>query len=147
MKNMNKTNFVLLASFMIFTFFVGTLVFKEASGGSYSINHDDVIRFFSEKINEVAPEKPLLGGQWKVIRFRFVDKNDVYVEYGDGHMDRAFLLTLTKSVAAVPDYKIVGFFEPQSLGYKLLAGEDTMAGKAQDIYEYSETTKKWLKVN
>ncbi|MBI2454062.1 MAG: hypothetical protein HYV54_00585 [Parcubacteria group bacterium] len=143
----NKTNAVLMFSLAIFVVLVGYLVIREAGQGGYALNRDDVIKFFSEKINEVSPEKPVLGGRWFVSRFRFVDKNNVYVEYEDGHVTRAFLLTLTKTSGSVPDYRIVGFFEPGALGYKLLAGEDATKGQPQEIYEYNETAKKWLKVN
>ena len=128
--------------------FVGYLIFKQAEGGgSSSLVKGDVIKFFTESINEVSPEKPVLGGKWFVTRFRFVDKNNVYVEYEDGHIARAFLLTLSKSGGSVPDYKIVGYFEPGPIEFKLLSGEDTEKGKPQEIYEYNETAKKWVKVN
>ena len=146
---MNKTNAVLISSFIVFFIFVGYMVFKEASrdGHSYNLDKEDVVEFFTQKINEVSPEPPVLGGKWLVTRFRFVDGNMVYVEYEDGHIARAFLLTLTKTVAMAPDYRIVGFFEPGPLGYKLLAGEDSVAGQPQEIYEYNETVGKWIKVN
>ena len=146
---MNKTNAVLISSFIVFFIFVGYMVFKEASrdGYNYNLDREDVIEFFTQKINEVSPEPPVLGGKWLVTRFRFVDGNMVYVEYEDGHIARAFLLTLTKTVAMAPDYRIVGFFEPGPLGYKLLAGEDSAAGQPQEIYEYNETVSKWIKVN
>ena len=136
-----------MTSLAVFIVFVGVLVFKEAGGGDYEIDREDVIMFFSERINEISPEKTALGGKWIVSRFRFVDINNVYVEYEDGHIARAFLLTLTKTVGSVPDYKIIGFFEPGPLGYKLLAGEDTTLGRPQEIYEYSQTVGKWVKVN
>ncbi len=127
--------------------FVGFLIFKESRRDNLALNRDDVIKFFSERINELAPERPTEGGKWIVARFRFVDKNNVYVEYEDGYTARAFLLGLTKTVGTAPDYKIMGYFEPEPLGYKLLAGEDVAAGRPQDIYEYNETGKKWLRVN
>lgn len=146
-KNFNKTNAVLMVSLSFFIVLVGYTIFKEASGGGSSLNRADVIKFFSEKINEISPDKPESGGRWVVSRFRFVDKNDVYVEYGDGHMSRVFLLSLTKTVGSAPYYKIVGFFEPEPLGYKLLAGEDSFKDKPQEIYEYNQTVGQWVRVN
>lgn len=143
----SKTNFVLLSSLVLFAGFAGYLVFKEARRDNYSLERSDVIEFFTSKINEISPDKPVLGGKWLVTRFRFVDKNNVYVEYEDGHIARAFLLTVTKSVGAAPDYRIVGYFEPGPLGYKILAGEDALKDRPQEIYEYNETTKRWIRVN
>ncbi len=146
-RNFNKTNAVLMVSLAVFVIFVGILIFKEAGQGSYEIDREDVIKFFSEKINEVSPEKSAGGGRWVATRFRFIDKSNVYVEYEDGSITRAFLLTLTQTVGSVPDYRIIGFFEPGPLGYKLLAGEDVASGQPQEIYEYNETARKWVKVN
>ena len=146
-RKFNKTNTVLMFSLAVFIIFVGYLVIKAAGRGGYVLDREDVIEFFSEKINEVSPEKPILGGKWVVSRFRFIDKNNVYVEYEDGHIARAFLLTLTKTMGSVPDYRIVGFFEPGPLGYRTLAGEDPQSGQPQEIYEYNETAKKWIRVN
>ena len=146
-KNFNKTNAVLIVSLLLFLAFVGYLVFTEAGRDGYNLDRADVIEFFTQRINEVSPEPAVLGGKWFVTRFRFVDKNNVYVEYEDGHIARAFLLTLTKKVGSAPDYRIVGFFEPGPLGYKLLAGEDAAVNQPQEVYEYNETAGKWLKVN
>ena len=147
MKNLKRENVILVASLIFFMFFVGYLVFQQARQGDLVLNQNDVINFFSSKINELSPEKPVSGGKWAVKRFRFVDANNVYVEYGDGQAKRAFLLTLNKTVGTVPDYKILGYFEPGQLEYKLLAGEDSAKGKPQEIYEYNDGAKKWLKVN
>jgi hypothetical protein len=150
MKNIKikKENIILIGSLILFMFFVGYLVFKEANrGGSVVLERDDVIKFFTERINDISPEKPVLGGKWFVTRFRFVGSSNVYVEYEDGHIARAFLLTLSKFTGASPDYRIVGFFEPEPMGYKLLAGEDTVKGQSQEIYEYNQTVGKWIKVN
>ncbi len=147
MKKIKKEDFVLLFFIFLFVFFVGFLIFKEANNNVYSLNRNEVFSFFPEKINEIAPEKPVLGGKWQVARFRFVDNNSVYVEYEDGHIARAFLLTLNKNVGSMPDYKIVGYFSPGPLGFDLLSGEDISKDKPQEIYEYNETAKKWLKVN
>ncbi len=146
-KSFNRTNAVLLASFCIFAFFVGYLVFKQARGDNYSLKRDDVIKFFTEKINDVSPEKAVSGGKWQVTRFRFPDENNVYVEYEDGHLARAFLMSLNKTVGSSPDYKIVGFFQPGALGYTVLAGADPFKDKLQEIYEYNQTVGKWIKVN
>jgi hypothetical protein len=145
---MNKTHSVLIFSLVLFAVFVGYLIYKQAEGGGGSILvKEEVISFFTERINEVSPENPVLGGKWFVTRFRFVGDNHVYVEYEDGHIARAFLLSLTKSTGSIPDYKIVGYFEPGPMEFKLLSGEDTQKRKAQEIYEYSETAKKWIRVN
>jgi hypothetical protein len=145
---MNKTHSVLIFSLVLFMVFVGYLVYKQASGGVVSsLVKNDVISFFTERINDVSPEKSVLGGKWFVTRFRFVGDDHVYVEYEDGHIARAFLLSLTKTTGSIPDYKIVGYFEPGPIEFRLLSGEDTQKGKTQEIYEYSDTVKKWVQVN
>ncbi|MDP3764123.1 MAG: hypothetical protein Q8Q95_00680 [bacterium] len=146
-KKFNRTNAVLLASFCVFVFFVGVLIFQQARGSDYTLNRSDVIKFFTEKINEIAPDKPVSDGKWSVTRFRFVNENNVYVEYEDGHITRAFLLSLEKKIGSTPDYKIIGFFEPGALGYTLLAGEDRFKDKPQEVMEYNQTVGKWIKVN
>ncbi len=146
---------VLITFVIAFVVFVGLLVFREARRDNFVLNRDDVIKFFAEKINEVSPEPAVVGGKWMVTRFRFVnpernqrvDTDAVYIEYKDGHIARAFLLTVAPSAGAEPEYKIIGFFEPGPLGYKLIFGEDPLKGQPQEIYEYNETARSWIKVN
>ncbi len=147
MKRIKREDFVLLFFIVLFCAFVGFLILKESRRDNLALNRDDVIKFFSERINDISPEKPVEGEKWLVKRFRFVDSSNVYVEYEDGYAIRAFLLGLTKTVGTAPDYKITGYFEPGPLGYKLLAGEDSAKDKLQEIYEYNETAGKWIKVN
>ena len=54
---------------------------------------------FTDKINEVSPEKAVLGGSWHVSRFRFVDDKNVYIEYEDGHIARAFYFRSKRKLA------------------------------------------------
>lgn len=143
-----KENIILMGTLVVFVFFVTYMVFRQANQGSgSSLDRNQAISFFSGKINEIAPEKPSLGGTWHIIRFRFTGDNNVYVEYEDGHNARAFLLTIDSSVGATPNYRIIGFFEPGQLEYKILAGENPYKGQPQDIYEFNETAQKWVKVN
>ncbi len=147
MKRIKREDFVLLFFIVLFCALVGFLILKESRRDNLALNRDDVIKFFSERINDISPEKPVEGEKWLVKRFRFVDSSNVYVEYEDSYTARAFLLGLTKTTGTAPDYKITGYFEPEPLGYKLLAGEDPVKDKTQEIYEYNETARKWLKVN
>ena len=155
MKHIKREDLVLVTFVIVFAVFVAFLVFREARRDNFVLNRDDVIKFFAEKINEVSPEPAIVGGKWMVTRFRFVypersrgvDTDAVYIEYKDGHIARAFLLTVAPSAGAAPEYKIIGFFEPGPLGYKLISGEDTLKGQPQEIYEYNETAKKWIRVN
>lgn len=151
LKRIKQGDFILVFFIVLFAIAVGVLIFKEARRSNLVLNQEEAIQFFSEKINEISPEKSVLGGQWHVLRFRFVkglaNQAGVYVEYEDGHIARAFLVALEGSAGSLPNYRIAGFFEPEPNGYKLLAGEDLFKDKPQEIYEYNETAKNWIKVN
>ncbi|MBI4120527.1 MAG: hypothetical protein HY454_03630 [Parcubacteria group bacterium] len=164
MKNIKREDLVLITFVIVFVVFVAFLVFREANRSSFVLEREDVIKFFAENIAQVSPEPPVLGGRWAVNRFRFVnpellesssesrfvegiDTDAVYIEYEDGHIARAFLMTVAPAAGAAPEYKIIGFFEPGPLGYKLISGEDPLRGQPQEIYEYNETGRKWIKVN
>ena len=147
MKPIKREDLVLITFVIVFVALAAFLVFREANRSSFVLEREDVIKFFAENIAQVSPEPPVLGGKWLAVRFRFVDKSNVYIEYEDGHIARAFLFTIAPAAGAAPEYKIIGFFEPGPLGYKLISGEDPLKGQPQEIYEYNQTMGKWIKVN
>jgi hypothetical protein len=100
----------------------------------------------SGKIGELSPEKPVLGGKWRITRFWFADDKDVYIEYEDGHIMRRLLAQISGEDEK-PEYKIIAFFEPGENDWILKTGNDTALGKKLDLYEYDEAREEWIKKN
>jgi len=98
------------------------------------------------KIGDLSPAKPVLGGKWYVTRFWFVSdgNNYAYVEYEDGHIMGRILVSAGEKSSA---YKVVAYFEPGESDWALKQGEDTMAGKPLDLYEFDESKNEWVKKN
>lgn len=112
------------------------------------ITREKTIKDISEKINELSPVKPVLGGKWYVNRFWFIQESnkDFYVEYEDGHI-MSRLLIETEKVGQGLTYKIIGVFEPGEVDWKLMEGEDKFFGQSLDLYEYSNELEMWVKKN
>ena len=102
----------------------------------------------SEKINEISPVGPVLGGQWYVNRFWFIQESnkDFYLEYEDGHIMRRLLAETEKANQSL-NHKIIAVFEPGEVDWKLIQGEDKFFGQSLDLYEYSDELETWVKKN
>jgi hypothetical protein len=109
------------------------------------ITRDEVIKDVSERINEISPVEPVLGGKWYVLRFWFIqDSNkDFYVEYEDGHIMRQILAKTDQGL----NHEIIGVFEPGEVDWELKQGEDKFFGSLLDLYEYNEELEAWIKKN
>ncbi|MBI4812150.1 hypothetical protein HY798_01705 [Candidatus Falkowbacteria bacterium] len=57
------------------------------------------------------------------------------------------ILAWADGSAEKPAYKIVAYFEPGENDWELKQGEDTMAGKPLDLYEFDESQNEWVKKN
>lgn len=112
------------------------------------ISREEIIKDVSERINEISPIKPVLGGKWYVLRFWFLknDNENFYVEYEDGHIMSKFLAEAKKKNETL-NYAIIGVFEPGEVDWRLTEGEDKFFGQSLDLYEYSEELEKWIKKN
>lgn len=113
-----------------------------------NLSRKDVMEDVSEKIAEISPEDPVLGGSWYVVRFWFIknSNNDFYVEYEDGHIMRRLLLEVKEATEEI-NYKITAFFEPGEVDWQIKQGEDKFFGESLDLYEYSEELESWIKKN
>jgi len=124
------------------------------------LNRQEITKDLSERINEISPIKPTLGGNWYVNRFWFAkDSNEnFYVEYEDGHNLRRILVKAEKEFALSPkdeqvergdklNYKIIGYFEPGENNWILKKGENTLFNSSLDLYEYDNESDCWLKKN
>ncbi len=108
----------------------------------------EIMQDVVEKIGKISPEKPVLGGNWYVIRFWFIkDSNeDFYVEYEEGHILRRILLSVEKKQDKL-NYKVIGYFEPGEAIWTLKEGEDPFFDRELDLYEYDNESEQWLKKN
>jgi hypothetical protein len=109
---------------------------------------DIIMEDVAQKIAQLSPEEPSLGGHWFVDRFWFVSGSDTdfYVEYEDGHSLDQILLKAEKTGAGF-NYNLVGFFTAGESGWILQTGTDAQFGKNLDLYEYDAGQKTWLKKN
>lgn len=121
---------------------------KELPITEKEITRSEVVLDAMERIGEISPVKPVLGGNWYVTRFWFVQTSnkDFYLEYEDGHIMRQILLEAYKENNEL-GYKVVGYFEPGETSWKLKDGEDKFFGKLLDLYEYDEEINAWVKKN
>lgn len=102
----------------------------------------------ASKIKQLSPVEPVLGGQWFVDRFWFVNGSDeyVYAEYEDGHILRMILIKATAQGNSF-DYKIEAYFEPGESDWLLKSGQDSQASKNLDLYEFDANSNEWVKKN
>jgi len=109
---------------------------------------DKIMGDLAQRIGEISPAQPVLGGQWFIDRFWFVAGSDYdfYVEYEDGHIMTRLLLEARKKDDSF-DYSMVAYFEPGESDWALKSGQDRQFGKALDLYEYNEAEGKWVKEN
>ncbi len=112
------------------------------------LDRQEIMQDVPRKIGELSPEEPVLGGNWYVDRFWFVqdDNKDFYVEYEDGHILRRILLSAEKKNDKLY-YDLIGYFEPGETTWDLKRGDDLFSGRTLDLYEYSEETGRWMKKN
>ncbi|OGZ41031.1 MAG: hypothetical protein A3B04_02820 [Candidatus Portnoybacteria bacterium RIFCSPLOWO2_02_FULL_39_11] len=109
-------------------------------------DRDFVMEDVAAKISQLSPEPPVLGGQWFVSRFWFVDgsNNTFYVEYEDGHILRQLLLVA--DLSQMPNkisYAVKAFFTPGESDWVLQSGKDEAIGRNLILYEYEQTAGKW----
>lgn len=102
------------------------------------------------KIAQISPAEPVLGGQWYINRFWFIDgsNNTFYVEYEDGHIMRRMLLTADTSQA--PDnisYHVDAYFETGTDDWILKSGKDQNSGLPLILFEYDQNLKRWTQKN
>jgi len=153
MKKIKKTCFLIIITIVIIAiavfFYVRNTSEKEQNNLlEIQIDRPDIMRDIVEKIGNISPVKPVLGGSWFVTRFWFVkDSNEnFYVEYEDGHILRRVLLKAEKKDDEIK-YKIIGYFEPGETNWILKQGKDPFFGENLDLYEYDEESRKWVKKN
>lgn len=111
------------------------------------LNRQEIMQDVTEKIDDISPAKPVLGGSWYVNRFWFVkDKNeDFYVEYEDGYILQRVLLNAEKKGDEI-EYIMVGYFESGETNWILKKGDDPHLDKGLDLYEYDKETGRWVKL-
>ncbi len=98
------------------------------------------------RIGELSPEKPVLGGNWYVSRFWFIDgfNNTFYVEYEDGHIMRKLLLVADMSSGQDVKYTQKAFFEPGESDWILKSGKDLPLGQHFNLYSFNQTAGQWV---
>ena len=101
--------------------------------------------YVSKNISDLSPEKPVLGGRWRVVRFWFVKNAVAYVEYEDGHILRQILVETKEGSEGKINYKVVGYFEPGINEWILEEGDDPYFGKLRELYEWDDINKAWRK--
>lgn len=144
---------ILLIAIGIF-FYIKNLNFplenSEKGGQNHEIQLDcqEIMQDVVEKISEISPVKPVLGGDWYVSRFWFIKDNNenFYVEYEDGHIFRRVLLSAEKKEDKL-NYKVIGYFEPGETTWARKKGEDPFFDRELDLYEYDNESGQWLKKN
>lgn len=116
-----------------------------SSGKEINFSRQEIMKDFSDSINEISPLKPVLGGKWFVQRFWFADSANFYVEYEDGHILSRILVGAGGTDKI--EYEVKAVFEPGANDWILKSGKDTAFGKSLDLYEYDDTLKEWVKRN
>jgi len=148
---MKKVSFVFLIIVIIigiFFYIKNTNLLPENHSEEIQLGRQEIMQDIAEKIADISPAEPVLGGSWFVSRFWFVKENNenFYVEYEDGHILRRILLKAEKKGNKI-DYELIGYFEPGETTWLLKQGQDPFFGKNLDLYEYNQESKLWLKKN
>jgi hypothetical protein len=98
----------------------------------------ETINYITENITSISPEKAVLGGNWQVTSFEFVDADHLYVEYEDGHILRRILLEKSNN-----KWKTLGYFQQGKDMWELISGEDAYFGAALTVYKKNNKGQ-WL---
>ena len=109
-----------------------------------------VMKDVAAKIAQLSPVEPVLGGQWFVTRFWFIDGSysTFYVEYEDGHILRQILLTADTSQAPKKiSYKTDAYFEAGESGWLLRSGKDQESTLPLILFEYDQAAGRWVRKN
>lgn len=109
-----------------------------------------VMKDVAAKIGQLAPTEPVLGGQWFVTRFWFIDGSyaTLYAEYEDGHILRQILLTADTSQAPKKlTYKVDAYFEAGESGWLLKSGKDQESNLPLILFEFDQSQNKWARKN
>lgn len=109
-----------------------------------------VMKDVAAKIGQLSPVAPVLGGQWYVTRFWFVDGSyaTFYAEYEDGHILRQVLLTADTSQAPQKlSYKVNAYFEAGESGWLLKSGKDQESALPLILFEFDQNQNKWVQKN
>jgi len=119
-----------------------------SSNTEKDITREEIFTDFPNKIAEISPIKPVLGGNWYINRFWFIqDSNkDFYAEYEDGHIMARILIEAEKKNSGL-EYKVIAYFEPGENDWVLKRGEDKFSGSLMDLYEYNDNLGRWIKRN
>lgn len=112
------------------------------------ITREEIMDDLSQKIGDISPAKPVLGGKWYINRFWFIRESnkDFYAEYEDGHIMAQILVEAEKKDGKL-NYKVVAYFEPGENNWVLKKGEDKFFGSLLDLYEHNEELEDWIKKN
>jgi hypothetical protein len=112
------------------------------------ITREEIMNDFTNKISDISPAKPVLGGRWYINRYWFPQgvNDGFYAEYEDGHIMRQVLITAGKKDNQL-NYGLIAYFEPGENDWVLKQGEDKFLGKPLDLYEHSEELERWVKKN
>ncbi|MFA6436724.1 MAG: hypothetical protein WC242_01215 [Candidatus Paceibacterota bacterium] len=116
-------------------------LFREDNSVSVPLTKE-TIDSISKNINQLSPEKPVLGGSWHLIRFSLIDKSRLYVEYGDNQNTRQLLLQKKDDL-----WQVIGFFHSGKDMWKLVSGSDPYMGANVSIYEVDLKTGEWKLIN
>lgn len=113
-----------------------------------NIIREEIFNDLPQKISNVSPANPVLGGNWYITRFWFIQEanKNFYVEYEDGHIMCRILVEAEKRDGEL-NYKVLAYFEPGENDWVLRQGEDKFFGSLLDLYEYSEELNQWIKKN
>ena len=108
----------------------------------------DILADIAQKIGEISPVQPVLGGKWFIDRFWFVSGSNekVYAEYEDGHILRKILLRVDSRENKY-SYEVLAYFEPGDSDWAVKTGADSEIGKALELYEFDETRQSWVNKN
>lgn len=109
-----------------------------------------VMKDVAAKIGQLSPVEPVLGGQWYVTRFWFIDGSyaTLYAEYEDGHILRQILLTANTSQAPQKlSYKVDAYFEAGESGWLIKSGKDQESTLPLILFEFDPSQNKWVRKN
>jgi len=93
--------------------------------------------------NELAPFPSNYEADWTINRFSFVNNNNFYVEYNDGHALGRILVYCVKSDKAINCSRI-SYFAANNFIWEVDSGDDPFLGRFLQYYEKDEN-KDWEK--
>lgn len=103
----------------------------------------EIISYIEKNINNLAGQKPSMGGNWHASKIWFIDEKNFYVDYKDDAANLRRILVFQAASGRDAVYEVLGHFAPGDSGWVLESGKDMADKTPFRLYEKNEQIGEW----